>query len=393
MASAKGVDTADGRLWVFNLKSEDIKKRKQTLSKLSITAQFTSSLNNIRVFDSEAYQGNYKYILAEKRASTGFVERRMELAVNSYLRESFPSGNLFSDYLIEIDKFLDKHGVEGVGNIFATLDVSVPGRVFSLFSQLPRDFSSLTYATISARVQEFLRKVVPAGYIFESKVFKQGDHVMYPLLVYRSLPILTRQQSEGVFYWDFANDDTRMSVVTSDTCKANLRSLLQKLRPDIPGGEQGRYEDSDVNTMIAKVAASKMPMKLEVTNFLNLCDLESSILRGLVRSAKFLHRFEDATNPEEKLEALAKFGSEFTETFNEDLGGDYAGKSLRPLGSLLILEIAKVLDPTVQSIKPTAILETMVVQPDFDFDGAALLDGKATLEEKDLLFHQRILNA
>ncbi|HEX6124659.1 MAG TPA: hypothetical protein VFZ23_04735, partial [Pyrinomonadaceae bacterium] len=188
MASAKGVDTADGRLWVFNLKAFDIKRRKKTLSQLSISAQFATSEGNVRVFDSEAFQANYKFMLADKRAGVRFVERRLELGADTYLRPSFPSGNSFSDYLIEIDKFLDKHNVDGLGNIFATLTVSVPGKALSAFKLLPRDFKDSIYRRLSIAVQLFLRRVVPLGYTFESRVFERED-LVYPLLVYSSLPL------------------------------------------------------------------------------------------------------------------------------------------------------------------------------------------------------------
>jgi len=258
---------------------------------------------------------------------------------------------------------------------------------------LPRNFDSDFYKRMSATVQTFLRRMVPLGYIYESEVFEKDERIMYPLLVYSALPEIFTKQSDGVFYWDFRDDPIRQSFVLSEGCKSNLRQVLNEFRPEIPSDVQKRYEVSDVDTMVHMMAAPKMPMKTEIVNFLNLCDLEFSILRGVVKSAKLLHQFQDENDPSKKLEALANFGSEFTETFNEDLGGDYAGKSLRPLGSLLILEIAKLLDPDLKDVKPTAMLETMVVNPAVEFNGGSLLDGKVTLKEEDLLLHQRILSA
>lgn len=396
LASAKGVDAADGRLWVFNLKSVDVKRRRKTLSQLSISAQLTSSGGNIRVFDKEAYQSNYKFMLAQKQASVSFVERRMELGVTSYLQSAFPGGdNSFSNYLIDIDKFLDQTNVEGVGNIFATFDVSMPGSVVGAFRKLPADLNDPFYQGMSRTVQRFLRKMVPLGYLYESRVFK-NERLVYPLLAYSALPLLQKQVEAGVFYWDFRDDPTRASVVMSQASTDNLRSVMRNFSPDIPQDLRDLYEDGDVPTiahMMATPRDKNQGNTSEVVNFLNLCDLEFSIMRGVVKCSRLMNKFVSAKDPAEKIDALANFGSEFTETFNEDLGGDYAGKSLRPLGSMLILEIAKLLDSSLQSVKPAAMLETKVFKPEFAFDGSALLDGKDTSKEDDLLFHQRIVSA
>jgi hypothetical protein len=391
LAEARGVDTEDGRLWVFNLHAVDIKRRKTTLSKLSVSAQLTTRKGNLRVFDEESYTADYKYMLAEKHASTRFVERRMELGVDSYLKTSFPSGNSFSDYLIEIDKFLDKDGVDGVGNIVAKLDVSLPGRALAAFRNLPLERNHPVYKDISVRVQKFLRRVVPLGYIFQSKVFEEPTAVL-PLLVYSSLPLFNPPEptEPRVFYWDFENTTTRAQVLTGSVCKTNLLETLRRYRPEIPSNVLHRYEDGDVDSIIHTLISPKPEDKGQVSGLVGLCDLEYSILRGIAACAKTLDTFKHSDDRAEQLEALSKFGSEFTETFNEDLGGFYAGKSLRPLGGLLILEIARLLDGNIQSLSLVAMLETMVVKPSAAFDPGKILDGKLPAEG-DLLLHQRIL--
>lgn len=396
MASAKGVDAAEGRLWVFTLGAFDIKRRKKTLSKLSISAQFAMRNGKFRTFDDEAFQANYKYVLAAKNARVAFVERRLEIAAGTYLGSKFPEKNSFSEYLIDIDKFLDKHNVEGIGNFIAMLDVSVPGKALAAFKRLPTDFEDLFYAKLSDRVQVFLRRNVPRAYLYRGEQFEKR-HLVYPLLVYASLPTMVAvdPKMEGVRYWRFRDDETREQVVRSERVKDNLRAILQEFRPDIPKDVADDYEDGDVNAISAQMAVwrdKKGVHTPEVVNFLNLCDLDLSILRGVVKSAGFLRTFVNSKDPEVQLAALAGFGSEFTETFNEDIGGDYAGKSMRPLGSMLILEIAKLLDPTLHDVKPVAMLETMVVKPEAAFDRDKILDGKFP-DPKDALLHQRILSA
>jgi hypothetical protein len=56
------------------------------------------------------------------------------------------------------------------------------------------------------------------------------------------------------------------------------------------------------------------------------------------------------------------------------------------------MEIAKVLDPSLQLLAPVALLETRVVKPDVKFDPDKIIEGKLPKEE-DLLLHQRILSA
>jgi hypothetical protein len=106
-----------------------------------------------------------------------------------------------------------------------------------------------------------------------------------------------------------------------------------------------------------------------------------------------LRKHLDEQELEEAIEALAEFGASLTNAFNKKVGDTiYAGKTLRPLGSLLFIEVAKVFDEKLaDKIIPTAMLELFVLPKPSEFVLEDYLKNKRP-KASEIVLQQRIIN-
>jgi hypothetical protein len=92
-------------------------------------------------------------------------------------------------------------------------------------------------------------------------------------------------------------------------------------------------------------------------------------------------------------EQLTKFGAALTDAFNNKVGNTiYAGNTVRPLGSLLFIEVSKIFDPALANkVQPLAMLELLIMQKQSTFAMSDFLRG-ITPKASDLALQQRIVN-
>jgi len=90
---------------------------------------------------------------------------------------------------------------------------------------------------------------------------------------------------------------------------------------------------------------------------------------------------------------LAEFGSKFTDTFNNELGGLHAGFNARPLGTLLLIEAALALDVTLtpKDIDMSSILELIVLKDSSTFNMGDYVNGVVPKKE-ECVIQQRIVS-
>jgi hypothetical protein len=386
LASAKAVDSEGGRLWLFSVDAEDIRKRRKNISKLAVSAGIYEK-SGARTYEDDSFKARYLYVLAKKQATQGFVERRLELGVNNYLLSKLPEGRDFAGYLTAVDKALDGVENQDLGNLIASLEVTLPKDALVAWAKLPTDLTDKFYKDMSLTVQRCLRDWVPRGFIFDpEKQYGETDWI-YPLFVWASMPRFMLADGDGIYYWRYQDEKVRREEIQSSLTRMKLPSVITQFSPEIPSKHRAKYEDFD--KMLAIVGAKGF--NAVVSRFISLCELERRVIKGVAACARALRKFNSTNDFEDKLRHLATFGEEFTETFNDDLGGEFAGKSLRPLGTRLMLEIAGLLDPSVQNVRPTAMLELLVVKPEVEFDVDSYLEGKFPAPDK-LVMGERIIN-
>lgn len=392
-ASGKIVERDGDRLWVFSLSAVDILKKRRSLSKLSIEAELTES-SEVRKFSEESYKTSYKFQYAKKGAKREYLKTRYKLAVDEYLRSAVPS---YSDYLDELDRYLDNFGLPGAnkfGNLLTSLEVSIPGKVISAWKNLPENPDDIFYQKMSFAVQRRLRQWIPVAYIEDEDKYNDTDDI-YPLLVYMSLPLFAKQMDPNdhddvdnrVYYWDYDKNSVQKQVFESHCRSKLLSEVLPKVRE---ATTNPAYDNSKIDR-IKDFNASK---------FETLCGLEKNIIKSIAKTSKAYldFRHTPVTDPEKKIKALAEFGKEFTDTFNDDLGHIfYTPKgALRPLGLILIKDISELLDPNLGAVGFTTMLEMLILKTNIsndDFDKAKkkFFDGELPTGEETIL-QQRMVN-
>ena len=129
----------------------------------------------------------------------------------------------------------------------------------------------------------------------------------------------------------------------------------------------GKYDDGVLEKMKKEMQKQKAGgFDRRPSKFNRLCKLEREIIERIVEVAQKFHEFLDEKNDiEKRLRFLAEFGSGFTDTFNDELGHiSFTPKgALRPLGLVLMSDIARILDPELDNVKLSAMLDLYVLKP------------------------------
>lgn len=406
LASGKVVDTAEGRLWILNLKATDEVKKKRSLSRLSIAVAMTGN-SGVRAFESKGFKYDYTLLLAKRNANRKYLETRLEDITTEYFPLQFTSTahGSFSTYLTDLDKALDERGIvdsDDFGTALTSLQVSVPSSVLSAWKNAPRDPRNPIYFAMSRKVQELLRRWIPRCYVQDTDQYHQTD-LIFPLLAYSSLPIIHKIKftdgepaitEEAVYDWDYRNEAVR-NAVFSKFSAPKMGEILAGIRSELEAaGDYGwvrEYRDSRIGSILSLSNNSAGTLNKKRINFEILVFEEKEIIDDVLKTGTTFRRFLDEQNIENALEHLAKFGARLTDAFNQNLGGIYSrGSGVRPLGSLLLLEIARILDPALNA-KPTAMLELLFLPKTSGFDRNDFLAGKRP-QASEIALQHRIVN-
>lgn len=399
VASGTIIEAADGRLWVYNLKADDIVRKKKSVSRLAINVELSEKAG-IRKFSEDDNRIDYSFHFGGREIKRKYISQRFKFAADKYLGSAFPAGSGdFSAYLTETDKYLDDHGYKSddFGTVLMDLKISMPGNVMAFWEKVPDISDSTFYKKLSEMIQTTLREWIPLNYIEGSKQYK-NTRDMFPLLAYISLaPQIEKEIKDGVFYWDYSSDNKKQAEFGKFLFQEKLRKNLSKAREDT---DDSRYKDSNMSSILSFVLTDQNGKK----SFHDLCDLEEDIIKGTVETAKAFQKFKTETDPAKKSKALATFGKAFADTFNDEFSlheitqTPYTPKdSLRPLGMTMFLKIVKLVTPEFDDTKFAAILEMFVFKPDLsdkDFKKyrTEFLDGKFDEKDKEFVLRQRIIN-
>jgi hypothetical protein len=402
LASGEVVDAADGRLWVFNLKAQDTVAKKSMMSKLSVAMSMTTAAR-IRRFSDEDYKYNYVLRMTKRDARPRFMDQKFGRLVEEYLGAEFAGGaRSFPEYLNYIDGILDNQGATGtgrLGNVLVGFDISVPSRVFRAWNSVPTTKLDPVYLKMSRDVQTLLRQWIPLCYIRDASVY-QNIQRMYPLLAYCSLPEINRVTLDNgtlkfagtkVLDWDYLDDELRLAVLRQHGVSKLRDEILPMIRAEL--GEMSQSTDQYEDFRIEQIITSPRKSPAHWQNFLGLMRTESEIVTGIHHAALDYRKFLDTNNLEVAIQTLAEFGAKLTSTFNYKVGNsNYAADTLRPLGSLLFIEVCKLFDPAlVNTVTSAAVFELLVLKDQSTFVMDNFLKGTRP-EDSDLALQQRIVN-
>ena len=389
-ASGEAIDVAGDRLWVFTLESKDVVLRKHSVNQLTVSLQFTRKAG-VRDFSGEQFRYNYQLRAVKRDATGGYLNAAYAEAATRYLPGVFGVfGKTFSTYLSETDKALDAAGVGGgdnFGHVLAGLDVSLPGQLFAAWKKAPTDKLHRNYMLMSMRVQNVLRRLIPACYFKDVERYRD-EAAAYPLVVYSALPPLNRVRlsatgnltlSEGEIYdWDFESDDVRRAVFDR-FCEPKLRSeILPRIRKELENAPEiaKSYADSRIpnmrnfNNLLGSTAVAK-------SNFKSLARNEADLIVSIRKAALAFRESLGSNDLEKAIEKLNKFGSGLADAFNNKVGdGRYEEAAFRPLGAILFAEATYYLDvAATQSLPAVALLEFIYLKRETAFDMKTYLTG------------------
>jgi hypothetical protein len=408
LAEGEAVDSAEGRLWVFNLKAFDTVSKKQSLSNLSVAMQLTKGAG-VRQFGAGDSNYNYTLRLVRSEARREYMENKLQVLADQYLKSEFEGDGRESlpRYLTALDEALDDKGVPGdgrFGNVLIRLDVSLPSQVLAAWKKVPAEEKDPVYMAMSRRVQEFLRRFIPLCYLQEPDKYKELVAV-YPLLAYCALPPINkagltaggqlRFSEDEVYELDFRNEDLRNKVLFEQRCITKLQNeILPRIQKELGGtSTQVNYEPTPSN--IEKILSLRPggADSLAEGNFNSLMFTEKRLIDEIHKAGRQLREHLDAQDFETAVKAFADFGATITDAFNDKIGGTiYKGSTLRPLGPMLFIEVAKVFDETlVGELHPSAMLELSVLKQRPTFKLEDYLKNKMP-PDSEVALRQRIIN-
>ncbi len=403
LTSGEVVDAVDGRLWVFNLRAQDTVSRKNSISKLSVAVDLTKNAG-IREFSKESFRYDYSLLLAKRNVHRQYLEEKLEILANEYFKSEFVGVGKkdFSTYLTDLDKLTDKLEIGGsnnFGNVLTSFNLSLPGVVLSAWKKAPLEKNHPVYLEMSREIQRFIRRWLPISFIQDTNQYHQTKHI-YPILVYSSLPLINKIKFSGgqpiitpdaVYDWDYLDVTTRNAVV-SKFCPPELGRILKRVQAELNAENDGFVRDYADNRIGSIMMLNSDDEAISKRVFEQLIFREIQIIEGIVDTGRSFRRFLEAEKIEDAVELLTKFGAKITDAFNENIGGTFAGSSLRPLGSLLLLEIAKVLDPGLfGNIQPLAMLDLYILKPTTPFAPASFFKGVRP-KKQQFAIHQPIVS-
>ena len=143
----------------------------------------------------------------------------------------------------------------------------------------------------------------------------------------------------GDIYWDFQDPNKRASVVGLQQTLTNLTAMLGNvfnLLSATPGMQStaGFFNPNRAGVIQGEAAQGQFDFQLRSLYF-----TEASVVRGAAKAGLALAQFLQtaSSQPTDAIAALANFGSNITDAFNQSIKSLYGGDAVRPLGSLAFI--------------------------------------------------------
>lgn len=320
--------------------------------------QEASSVRRLRVHSDRALKASYTYAVAEP----DMVLEDLVTHFGPYVRAYFPgqfsgAAPRFAVWAAELDRRIDAdpetaNGPLVFGDALVNMTVVLPpGAGAAWFSGSTRK-TAPEYLRMSLHIQQKLRELLTFYYFSDPKNFK-NRLAAHALLMYAATPPANGMKIRGgkltptnhSIHWDWPNNKLRRAVMgssaTSDRLAANLEVVRRRLDCFPAAAGFARLYDSSERVRRTLADANA------VTLLKALYRMESIAANRAADAAVHGARFSRAqdSKPADALEALAKFGIEVTNAFNNDLssGNGYGGAPLRPLGSMIYIEAMRAL--------------------------------------------------
>jgi hypothetical protein len=423
IASVNATDD-DGRVLAFGLTAKDVVTSKnQRNSTASLAGVFdVMPSNQVRVFSQSTLDYSYSLRQAKKAMKAADLRYQLGSYMDSDNRSTAPllsgvfstpvNGNLSGSidlWYADIDKSANdvlNNGDDIFGDTLLSLQIGVGSGVTAAWMKATTDKHSPRYLDMSRRLQRKLKQLIPFIYLQNPERFKDEPHVVAGVLTYSAIPPSTQIRLDdnklfldqpGDVYWDHMDSKKVLAMMshpqTATTLATRLQAVFERLNK-IQGFQSVAKDyapNADNIERILNAAAKGEPNKhLHV-----LLRTDSQTVNAARDVGRKLAEFKEtaAIEPTKAVKLLAEFGDKFTDTFNTELSGMHGGFNARPLGTLLMIEAALALDPslTAKDIKMTSILELIVLKDSTSFKLGDYIGG-AVPKKDDCVIQQRIVS-
>jgi len=408
LAKLTVADEDEGRLLIYELDADDIVTVKNKRdSRLAIGGFLKVPANEVRVYSTDAlnYSYSFKQVKGDmKRADLQFqLKPYVDLYFPKTFQQTADAAGSFVTLIGDLDRTIDEiepNGTDNFGNTLVSLQVSLPSVVASAWLKAPQDKASPRYMDMSRRLQMKLKQLIP--YYYFQNVKKYGDIAPATvLLVYAALPVSTSAKlindqftinTDTDVYWNFPAPEFRRAMVSHPRTLARLSADLVRVNELLlaygMGGTAGFFTPDR-----AEVLQNEAMQGTNDALLRSLLFVEADIVRGAHKAAQQLAAFTSTagSKPSEAIEALAEFGTEITETFNNNIRSLFGGDRIRPLGTMAFIEAASALDPALGVVEPVATMDLIVVKQQSQFQLPTFLEGAAP-DNSDIVIRQRFVN-
>ncbi len=346
-----------GRLF-FQLKAQDLVTVKNEFS-----ASLTISMNLFRadrtgdVMVHSEDSATYLQMLdrAFARESTNELIQYASTFVEPLFRNDFGAGN-FRTWVNETFGT----GVQ-LGKALLALQVTLPPAACLAWVNAPKNRKSPIYQELSIRLQTRMKQLIHDAFFQQIERYHDvgSGSPAFAVMVYASIPpctkaalaggklTITTSDPGGSIYWNHPDADLRRAMAGASRSAGNLPARMAAARARLqaagdPAHVVPYYKDGQAGTIIAAARNNQ--------DLISLLFVEAILVNKVVAAALEMARFRDTgmNDPAGARRALAKFGADITEAFDAKLKNIAVGDALMPLGSLMFIEAAQILDPALQ---------------------------------------------
>ena len=376
-----------GRVLLYELDAKNtVLVKARYHSQLSALANLRVDANTLQL--SVTDDSVISYEDRQARRSASFAELR-------HRTDGFAATYLASAVGADLDAFYARlqAGVEAalataegtLGDALLAMELSYPASILNAWFLDRTDADLMDVSRIlSCNIQTVFRDLLCSYYFRDSSRFGNLG-ASTPLLTWASLPLATSVAlgNDGVhihrdsgLYWDFQTRDIRRGMLADGHTTANLRARLRAVQDLLnacgDSHSADRYDPGEAENF-QRTAANAGD-----NNVFFLLRAESNVVSGAVNALHDIHNAlpQLKLEPSKAIRRLAEFGADLTEAFNDKIASIYGDDSLRTLGTVLLIEASKVLDPATAAPTPEAMLSIALLKPGHKFDTGTFVDGQ-----------------
>lgn len=405
----------DGRIVLYDVEAKDTvvhaQRRFQLNSALTVGITVPARISGLRRHPGAGFTYAYSFKQAQREMGTAEFRQQLSPYIAAYFPRHFgfkttsASAMSFQRWVHDLDTAVEQktgNGTGVLGNTLISLDISVSDQVASAWLRAPAS-GDPKYRQLSLRLQRVLRGML-LFYYFQSRSKYRDWKAAEPLLAYAAMPPCNDFLLQGKlkprkgYYWGWTQLKNRNALLSLPQTRDALTLLLKSIQDTVidTNGLQNlkqEYDPSRAGQILLNVAR-RNPGRQQLRQ---LVLVENAIIEGACKAGARMHKFQQAkqSEPSKAIAELAKFGSQLTETFNKEIGGTFGSAGgrnvLRPLGTMLFVEAARVLNGDTTRSKPDAVLGLTVYRDQSEFKLSDFQKGELPVEN-DIVARERLVS-